>query len=127
MGSPDVSTRQGVCYGIQEVLQSVTRQQLSELLPMVLPMIQTALCDDAESVRTVSEPVKSMKTLSALCLLDLRCPGTIWPERQSQWTVCGPQAAGGAFGILFKGGGGAVDQVIPSLLASLSGDDAQQV
>ena len=54
MGSADVSTRQGVCYGIQEVLQSVTRQQLSELLPMVLPMIQTALCDDAESVRTVS-------------------------------------------------------------------------
>ena len=53
-GSADVSTRQGVCYGIQEVLQSVTRQQLSELLPMVLPMIQTALCDDAESVRTVS-------------------------------------------------------------------------
>lgn len=37
------------------------------------------------------------------------------------------QAAGGAFGILFKGGGGAVDQVVPSLLASLSGDNNQQV
>ena len=54
MGSPDTSTRQGVCYGIQEVLQSVTRQQLSEMLPVVLPTIQTALCDEEESVRTVS-------------------------------------------------------------------------
>ncbi len=36
------------------------------------------------------------------------------------------QAAGGAFGILFKGGGGAVDSVIPSLLAALSGDEAGQ-
>jgi hypothetical protein len=71
MGSADVSTRQGVCYGIQEVLQSVTRQQLSELLPMVLPMIQTALCDDAESVRTVRQLVRSMKTLPNLCLLML--------------------------------------------------------
>lgn len=54
MQSEDTATRQGVCYGIQEVLKSVTRQQLSDMLPAVLPVIQTALCDDDASVRTVS-------------------------------------------------------------------------
>lgn len=57
MGSEDTATRQGVCYGIEEVLKSVTRQQLTEMLPAVLPTIQTALCDDDESVRTVSPPI----------------------------------------------------------------------
>lgn len=37
------------------------------------------------------------------------------------------QAAGGAFGILFRGGaGGAVDSVIPSLLAGLAGPEPGQ-
>ena len=37
---------------------------------------------------------------------------------------CAPQAAGGAFNVLFKGGAGsAVDGVIPSLLAGLDGPD----
>lgn len=66
-----MSTRQGVCYGIQEVLQSVTRQQLSELLPLVLPMIQTALCDDAESVRTVSQECAAHGGAFCLYLLTL--------------------------------------------------------
>ncbi len=39
----------------------------------------------------------------------------------------GAQAAGGAFGILFRGGaGGAVDSVIPSLLAGLAGEEPGQ-
>lgn len=55
------------------------------------------------------------------------------PRSAQTGTLCLPkelaiwQAAGGAFGILFKGGGGAVDQVIPTLLASLSGEEADQV
>lgn len=41
--------------------------------------------------------------------------------------VCFEQAAGGAFGILFRGGaGGAVDSVIPSLLAGLAGPQPGQ-
>lgn len=53
MGSSDAGTRQGVCAGIQEVLQNVTRQQLGDMLPTMLPTIQTALCDDNDAVRTV--------------------------------------------------------------------------
>lgn len=53
MNSGDAGTRQGVCAGIQEVLENVTRQQLGEMLPTMLPTIQTALCDDNEAVRTV--------------------------------------------------------------------------
>lgn len=53
MQSGDAGVRQGVCYGIEEVLKSVTRQQLGDMLPAVLPTIQTALCDDDASVRTV--------------------------------------------------------------------------
>lgn len=86
--SSEAATRQGVCTGIQEVLQNVTRQQLADMLPTMLPTIQTALCDEDEAVRT---------------------------------------AAGGAFGILFRGGaGGAVDTVIPSLLTGLAGPEPGQ-
>lgn len=88
ISSDEAATRQGVCAGIQEVLQNVTRQQLADMLPTMLPTIQTALCDNDEEVRT---------------------------------------AAGGAFGILFRGGaGGAVDSVIPSLLAGLAGPQPGQ-
>lgn len=56
MNSGDAGTRQGVCAGIQEVLENVTRQQLGDMLPTMLPTIQTALCDDNDAVRTVCTP-----------------------------------------------------------------------
>ena len=53
MGSEDAATRQGVCYGIQEVLANVSRTQLADMLPQLLPTVQTALCDTDASVRAV--------------------------------------------------------------------------
>ncbi|KAK9804294.1 hypothetical protein WJX72_005256 [[Myrmecia] bisecta] len=83
MRSPDAPIRQGVCYGLKELLENISRYQLSEYLGQLLPTVQAALCDPDPGVR---------------------------------------QAAGAAFSILFKGGpGGAVDSVIPSLLAGLEG------
>ncbi|CAG9462953.1 unnamed protein product [Pedinophyceae sp. YPF-701] len=51
MTSPDTATRQGVCYGLREVLESMGRQQLAEHLPTLLPAVQAALVDQDEDVR----------------------------------------------------------------------------
>ncbi|KAF8055816.1 hypothetical protein HT031_006591 [Scenedesmus sp. PABB004] len=81
MASPDAATRQGVCTGLKELLENVTRHQLGEHLSDILPPIQSALCDADPAVR---------------------------------------EAAGAAFGVLFKGGAhGAVESVVPSLLHGL--------
>lgn len=45
------STRQGVCLGLQEVVENSTRTQLAEHLAEILPVIQNALCDADERVR----------------------------------------------------------------------------
>lgn len=73
-----------MCAGLREVLEAVTRHQLGEHLPEILPPIQAALCDADGAVR---------------------------------------EAAGAAFGVLFRGGAhSAVDGVVPSLLAGLDSD-----
>jgi hypothetical protein len=64
-----------------QLLENVTRHQLTEHLADILPPIQGALCDPDPTVR---------------------------------------EAAGSAFGVLFKGGAhGAVESVVPSLLHGL--------
>lgn len=64
-----------------QVLENVTRHQLTDHLAEILPPIQEALCDGDAAVR---------------------------------------EAAGAAFGVLFKGGAhGAVESVVPSLLTGL--------
>jgi HEAT-like repeat len=54
MLSPDASTRQGVCFGLKEVLENISREQLAEYLSQLLPAIQNALTDDDSAVRVVS-------------------------------------------------------------------------
>ncbi|GMH37881.1 hypothetical protein BSKO_05765 [Bryopsis sp. KO-2023] len=49
--SESPATRQGVCYGLSEVLDDLTRSQLTDHLPMVLPAIQATLCDQDPEVR----------------------------------------------------------------------------
>ena len=53
-GVCQVATRQGVCSGLKEVLENVTRQQLAEHLGTLLPLVQGALLDTDPSVRQVS-------------------------------------------------------------------------
>lgn len=54
MQDGDPSTRQGVCTGLREVLDNITREQLQEYLAQLLPTVQAALCDEDTSVRQVS-------------------------------------------------------------------------
>lgn len=49
--SPFAATRQGVCSGLREMLTSLTRGQMQEHLPVLLPTIQHALCDEDAGVR----------------------------------------------------------------------------
>ena len=51
MASPDPATRQGVCYGLKELLDNITRQQLAEHLGTLLPTVQAALVDADPGVR----------------------------------------------------------------------------
>ncbi len=44
-------TRQGVCWGLREVLDNVTRDQLSEHIGEILPTVQAALVDTDPGVR----------------------------------------------------------------------------
>ena len=62
MQDGDPSTRQGVCTGLKEVLDNITREQLQEYLAQLLPTVQAALCDEDTSVRQVS-----MRSFSTLC------------------------------------------------------------
>lgn len=54
MQDGEPSTRQGVCTGLREVLDNITREQLQEYLAQLLPTVQAALCDEDTSVRQVS-------------------------------------------------------------------------
>lgn len=44
---------QGVCYGLKEVLDGVSRHQLTDHLAELLPAVQAALTDDSAAVRQV--------------------------------------------------------------------------
>ena len=50
----DVATKQGVCFGLAEVMQAASREQLEEHLPSLLPAVQAALCDGAAPVRAAA-------------------------------------------------------------------------
>lgn len=54
MSSERAGTRQGVCFGLREVLDGMTREQLAEHLPAMLPAVQAALCDGDEGVRAAA-------------------------------------------------------------------------
>ncbi|KAG1666477.1 hypothetical protein FOA52_004859 [Chlamydomonas sp. UWO 241] len=84
IASPDAASRQGVCLGLKEVLENISRPQLADHMGDVLPTVQAALTDEDAGVRS---------------------------------------AAGEAFAILFKGGsGGAVDSVVPAMIAGLESE-----
>jgi len=113
MASPEASTRQGVCFGLKELLENITWAQLTEHLSQLLPTVQLALLDTSPPVRQArpAEPPAARPRGRRV--------------RRALTPACA-QAAGAAFSILFKGGAGsAVDAVIPSLLAGLEGDAKQ--
>ena len=51
MSADEACTRQGVCYGLKELLENVSRAQLAEHLATLLPTVQAALVDPDPSVR----------------------------------------------------------------------------
>ncbi len=51
MAAPGAATRQGVCTGLREVLDNISRQQLAEHLGALLPTVQAALVDTDPGVR----------------------------------------------------------------------------
>lgn len=53
MAAEGASTRQGVCYGLKELLDNISRQQLAEHLSALLPTVQAALVDSHPGVRQV--------------------------------------------------------------------------
>lgn len=61
--------RQGVCTGLREVLDNITREQLSEYLGQLLPCVQTALCDDDPAVRQAGH---------TCCVDSVQCMQTPW-------------------------------------------------
>lgn len=51
--SDDAATREGVCYGLRELLDSLNNTQLAEYLPKLLPTIQSTLIDDHSAVKSL--------------------------------------------------------------------------
>ena len=60
MQDPEPSTRQGVCTGLKEVLDNISREQLQEYLGQLLPTVQAALCDEDTTVRQVQKSLCCM-------------------------------------------------------------------
>lgn len=54
MQSEDAAIRAGVCLALKEVLDSLTREELAQHLPALLPAVQSALCDDDDGVRAAA-------------------------------------------------------------------------
>ena len=80
MQDPEPSTRQGVCTGLREVLDNITREQLQEYLAQLLPTVQAALCDEDTAVRQVRVAMllglllPSLYKKSELCMgLSVQC------------------------------------------------------
>ena len=71
MSSDNPATRQGVCYGMKELLENITRTQLGEYLPALLPTVQIALCDADPAVRAVRD------SLNLSCCLVYDSPITV--------------------------------------------------
>jgi hypothetical protein len=64
---PQVSTRQGVCLGIKEVLENMGRQQLAEHMADMLPTVQVGGREWGEAGRVggwafVAEPQLGART-----------------------------------------------------------------
>eukprot|EP00051_Salpingoeca_urceolata_P017234 m.233245 g.233245 ORF g.233245 m.233245 type:complete len:2622 (-) comp18897_c0_seq2:220-8085(-) len=49
--SDDDATRQGVCIGLSEIMNSVGREQLLDYVDSLIPAVRTALCDRLPQVR----------------------------------------------------------------------------
>uniref|UniRef100_A0A7S1C9J2 TOG domain-containing protein n=1 Tax=Bicosoecida sp. CB-2014 TaxID=1486930 RepID=A0A7S1C9J2_9STRA len=49
--SDDEGTRQGVCFGLSEVIGAGSKKQLDEYMEVIIPAVQLALCDTSEDVR----------------------------------------------------------------------------
>jgi len=50
----DIHTRLGACVGLNEVIASSTKEQLSKYLAIIVKAVQDALCDDVEEVRLMA-------------------------------------------------------------------------
>ena len=126
MTSPEAGTRQGVCYGLKELLENISRAQLTEHLSQLLPTVQLALVDPAPPVRQVIPGSSGWSLLLHICNQSPPSSPAGWAGQPESERMLWLQAAGAAFSILFKGGAGsAVDAVIPSLLTGLEGDSKQ--
>eukprot|EP00958_Prasinococcus_capsulatus_P016011 scaffold1761_cov357-Prasinococcus_capsulatus_cf.AAC.17 len=51
---PDSNLRQGVCFGLSELMDAATKQQLIEFTDDLVPTVRDALCDEDEEVRTAA-------------------------------------------------------------------------
>ena len=76
MGSDSGATRQGVCYGLKELMDNVSRQQLAEHLSTLLPTLQGALLDPDAHVRTV-RVLQFFVSSSVVFFLELRANSQI--------------------------------------------------
>ncbi|KAL9182373.1 hypothetical protein ACHAXT_013025 [Thalassiosira profunda] len=50
----DEYTRQGVCVGLAEVIDCSSKEQLQKFLDIIIKVVQDALCDDDQEVRTMA-------------------------------------------------------------------------
>lgn len=60
----DVDTRRGVCVGLTEVIDGSTKEQVVKYLEIIVKVVQSALSDEDEQVRTMA--ASSFKSLHAV-------------------------------------------------------------
>ena len=68
---------QGVCYGLKELLDNITRQQLAENLGRLLPTVQSALVDPDPGVRQVPCFLKIGMACNFLYLLQFQAVSSL--------------------------------------------------
>ncbi len=119
--SADAATRQGVCLGLKEVLENVSKHQLAEHLSDVLPTVQVRIHDSHTPDLEVCMCMCHGSSLPALPLDRVRIRSLGSQAALTDTEPAVRAAAGDAFAILFKGGsqGSAVDSVVPSMIAGL--------
>ena len=59
--SKEQSMRQGVCLGLAEILNAISKRQIEDYVEVLVPALQLGFCDSSESVR--SQASKAFQTL----------------------------------------------------------------
>lgn len=112
----DEHTRQGVCVGLAEVIASSSKEQIIKFLNILVKVVQDALCDENDQVRTMAtQCFQSLFQVVGTRTLDEVVPALL-VSMESEDDVTKTRALNGVTGILSVRSRELLPYIIPRVL-----------